>query len=521
MTGATAASHARSRADRSPAKTSMAKVVLFLPPYDGRPLGPPAGLLCLASPLLQAGHEVTIIDAAIVPDYLSAIEKETRNATCLGVSLLTGPMIRGAVEASRSVKRITPHLPVIFGGWHPSLLPEQTLHEEFVDYVVRNQGELTFLELVQQIKNNGNAAGIAGCSYKDHGTIVHNPDRPVARLSTLPPPAYDLVDFDAYERVSGERKLPYASSVGCPYACNYCTDTVFYNRRFNAYSAVRVVDEVAALVARHRLTEVALLDSNFLVDTRRALEIARGFLQSSPGLRWTFQASTDLLCRLSDDEVCLLGASGVTHIGFGVESGSESVLSMMNKRHERVEDMSDAARKCQLAGIKTTFNLIFGFPGESAADRRETLQVMGRIASKFDNVHFSPNIFTPYPGIPVWPELRNLGLREPESLEEWTAFALGSNVLPWLKGAAHRNLRRSMLFFALSNEIRKAIRRSASPWSVRLLLRALEKPLHWRMKHHFFHMPFELWLLKTRERLTMRRSLLTGQALGHSLGETC
>src|SRR4029077_16460540 len=98
------------------------------------------------------------------------------------------------------------------------------------------------------------------------------------KLSSLPAPAYDLIDFDAYERVGGERKLPYATSVGCPYACNYCTDMVFYNRRFNAYSAEHVVSELTDLVARYRLTEVSLLDSNFLVDIRRAVAIARGIL---------------------------------------------------------------------------------------------------------------------------------------------------------------------------------------------------------------------------------------------------
>jgi radical SAM superfamily enzyme YgiQ (UPF0313 family) len=499
----------------------MRKIVLFLPPYSGQPLGPPAGLLCLASPLLQAGYEVTIIDAAVVPDYLTAIRSETRDALCFGVSLLTGPMIRGAVKAARYVKAHRPGLPVVFGGWHPSLLPEQTLSESFVDAVVRNQGELTFLELVQRIDNGRSLAGVAGCSWKTGGRIHHGPDRPAARLASLPPPAYGLVDFDAYEKVSGERKLPYASSVGCPYACNYCTDTVFYNRRFNAYSARRVVDEVTALVARFRINEVALLDSNFLVDKGRALEIAKGFLESDLNFQWTFQASTDLLCRLTAEEVCLLGKSGVRHIGFGVESGSENVLIRMNKRHQRVDEMFETARKCRQAGIRPTFNLILGFPGETEADRQETLEVMSRIASQFDNVTFSPNIFTPYPGIPIWQELRGLGVREPQRLEEWATFSLGTNVLPWLGGAAYRNVKRSMHFFMLNNEIIKARRRPTLSLPARLFLRGLQKPLYWRMKHHFFEWPLELWLLRTRDRLTMRRSLLTGQALGHNLGEVC
>jgi radical SAM superfamily enzyme YgiQ (UPF0313 family) len=495
------------------------KVVLFLPPYAGAPLGPPLGLLCLASPLRETGYEVKIIDASITPNYLELVRRETQDAFCFGVSLLTGPMIRGAIAASSLVKSLRPDLPVVFGGWHPSLLPAQTLRESFVDIVVRNQGEITFLEVVERIRSNQSLTGVQGCSFKSTGQIHHNPDRPVARIEALPAPAYDLADFDAYEQVSGERKLPYASSVGCPYACNYCTDTVFYKRRFNAYSAARVVREVTALVARHRLSEVALLDSNFLVDTRRAVAIARGFLASGFRFRWTFQASTDLLCRMSDEEVRLLGDSGVSHIGFGTESASVEILKKMDKHHQSISDMFETGRKCRQAGIRATFNLILGYPGETELDRCETLRVMSEIGQRFDNVTFSPNIFTPYPGIPIWPELRNLGVKEPETLEAWSTIALGTNILPWLRGEPYRNVKRSMSFFMLNNEITKLIRRGSRSRLHHFLLRAVQRPLHWRMKHYCFRYPLELWVV--RNRLVMRRSLLTGQSLGESLSETC
>src|SRR5688572_14008456 len=188
----------------------MKKIVLFLPPYSGPLLGPPAGLLCLAAPLRDAGYTVEIIDGALDPDYLAAIENQTSNSLCFGVSLLTGPMIQGAIAAARLVKRLRPDLPVVFGGWHPTLLAGQTLREPFVDVVVRRQGELTFLETVRQIEKGEKLAGVLGCSYKENGEIHHNADRPPAPLNSLPSPAYDLIDFDAYERAGGGRKLPYA-----------------------------------------------------------------------------------------------------------------------------------------------------------------------------------------------------------------------------------------------------------------------------------------------------------------------
>ena len=212
-------------------------------------------------------------------------------------------MIRDAIAASRFVRSRRPGLPIIFGGWHPSLLSAQTLREDFVDIVVRHQGEKTLVEILDRISAGQGLDMVQGCWFKRDGQIHQNPDRPSTRLSDLPDPGLRLVDFDAYERASGARKLPYATSIGCPYACNYCTDMVFYNRRFNPCDAKRVVEELTSLVQQHRLEEVALVDSNFLVDVHRAVAIARGILESGVRFRWTFQASTDLLCRMTDDEV--------------------------------------------------------------------------------------------------------------------------------------------------------------------------------------------------------------------------
>jgi radical SAM superfamily enzyme YgiQ (UPF0313 family) len=334
----------------------------------------------------------------------------------------------------------------------------------------------------------------------------------------LPAPAYDLIDFDAYERSSGERKLPYATSIGCPYACNYCTDMVFYNRRFNPYDTGQVVEEIVTLVREHRLTEVALLDSNFLVDVRRALAIAKGILNAGVHFHWSFQASTDLLCRMADEDVQTLADSGVNHIGFGTESASPEILRRMSKAHQHIPDMFEAARKCRRAGIRVTYNLIFGYPGEEDRHRRETLKVMGQIAEQFDNVSFSPNVFTPYPGIPIWPQLRDLGLPEPQSLLEWADIDLGTNKLPWLQGKSFASLQRGISYFLLDNQINKLRRRSGSA-AMRSILRATRKSLHWRISHSCFAWPLELWLSMANHWLVMRRSLLTGQPLSHEIAK--
>lgn len=492
------------------------RVVLFSPPYSGKLLGPPLGLLSLAGSLREAGYEPLIIDGALHPDYLSRIQQALDGSICFGVSLLTGPMIRDAIVASHMVRQLRPDLPIVYGGWHPSLLTGETLREDFVDVVVRHQGDKTLVEIVQRLAAGKGLDMVAGCWFKRNGRIIRNPDRPAAPISDLAEPAYDLADFNAYAAAGGGRKLPYATSIGCPYACNYCTDMVFYNRRFNAYDVDRVVNEMTGLVREHHISEVALVDSNFLVDVRRAVGIARGLIASNVRFKWTFQASTDLLCRMTDEEVELLGASGVSHIGFGTESASPEILHWMNKRHQHIEDIYEAARKCARAGIRITLNLIFGYPGEEEQHRRETLRVMSDIAARFNNVSFSPNIFTPYPGIPIWPDLKERGLRQPETLEEWADVDLGSNNLPWLRGRSFDRLQRSISYLQLDNELNRARRKSSSA-AVQSALSLLRRPLHWRIRNHFFDWPVELWLSMAQQWMVMRRSLLTGQPLSRTL----
>jgi radical SAM superfamily enzyme YgiQ (UPF0313 family) len=402
---------------------------------------------------------------------------------------------------------------VIFGGWHPTLCPQSTLREPYVDIVVRGQGELTMVELASALEERKPLDFITGISWKRDGRLIDNLDRRVQPVDTFAPPAFDLTDFDAYERITGKRELAYATSVGCPYACNYCTDMVVYKRRFNAYSAEHVVAELVGLVKQYRITHVALLDSNFPVDLRRALAIAQGIVDSGVKFSWTFQASTDFICRMTQEEVQLLADSGVRYMGFGTESTSKAVLKMMNKRHQRVDEMYETARKGFLAGIRITFNLILGYPGETEADRLITFRTMSDIGRQFPNVGFSPNIFTPYPGIPIWPQLREMGVVEPQTLEGWMNMPLGANFLPWLRGRELERLDRMLAYFLLLNQVRRRSNSGPAPLMQRLTRVLVSGPIRWRLDSSLFSFPWELWVSSLSEQLVRRRSLVTGQNL--------
>src|SRR6202167_1731119 len=127
------------------------KVVFFFPAFSSQEATAPLGILAVSTRLLRAGYEVKIIDSTITPNFRRRVLEELKDALCLAVSLVTGPMIRETVQIARDTKRLYPDMPVILGGWHPSLLPDQTLAANYVDVVVKGQGEDALLEVVDRI----------------------------------------------------------------------------------------------------------------------------------------------------------------------------------------------------------------------------------------------------------------------------------------------------------------------------------------------------------------------------------
>ena len=138
------------------------KIVFFFPSFASSDATAPLGILAVATPLLRAGYQICLIDSTITPNYKKRVLEEVRDALCLGISLVTGPMIRETVEIARAIKEWNPDFPIILGGWHPSLLPTQTLQAPYIDYVVRGQGEESLLELVTHIAKGSAPDFVAG-----------------------------------------------------------------------------------------------------------------------------------------------------------------------------------------------------------------------------------------------------------------------------------------------------------------------------------------------------------------------
>jgi anaerobic magnesium-protoporphyrin IX monomethyl ester cyclase len=479
---------------------SVKKIVFFFPAFSSQEATAPLGILAVATPLLRAGYEVCLIDSTITPNFKKRVLVELKDALCLAVSLVTGPMIKETVDIARAAKELYPDKPVVLGGWHPSLLPHQTLAAPYIDIVVKGQGEDAFLEIVRRIEAGESMNGVDGAGYKKDGQIVFNPPRALKPISAMPPKAYHLADFDAYERVCGRRWAMYTSSLACPYNCAYCTNDGVYGRKWNALEPEQVVEETTDLATRYNLQLLWIVDDNFLVDRNRAVGIAEGLVRRDSKFDWSIQASTNLVNRLTVEELKLLRRAGLSQVSQGADSGSLKVMRLMNKDFQKLETIYAAADKLTQAGIRPSFNMIFGFPGEGEAERRESVQLIMDICRKYPGAEFWTNIFTPYPGAPIMERAFELGIEVPQTLEGWVEFFPRYTVLPWLKGKKHRELQTMRDYLRVAFN-RKPIGISRKHPINQLVHNFISYPARVRLDRNCYSFPVELWLKNAANRL--------------------
>jgi len=479
---------------------SSKKVLFFFPAFSSLEATAPLGILAISTPLLRAGYTISLIDSTITPHFQERILEEVKDSLCLGVSLVTGPMIRETVQIARAVKAWNKNFPVILGGWHPSLLPGQTLEADYVDVIVQGQGEDAMLEVAQRLEAGADLGDVPGAGFKRNGHFVFNPPRPLRPIAELPPKAYHLADFDAYERLCGRRWAMYESSLACPFDCAYCTNAGVYGRKWNALPVEQFVEETVDLTRRYRLELLWVVDDNFLVDIDRALKIAEGLVRAESRFQWSIQATTNLTARLSLDDLRLLRRAGLHQICHGVESASDKVLKLMNKNFQDMEEIYGLTERCLKADVRPSFNIIFGFPGEDRKERCETIRFIMDVCRRFPGAEFWTNIFTPYPGAPVMLKAKELGIEAPSSLEGWADFFPRYTFLPWLRGSDHRRVQTMRDYLRLAFDRVPIAADQRSPWT-RRLQHLIAYPSRWRLDHDFYALPFELWVNRKLKRL--------------------
>src|SRR5688572_23947727 len=216
----------------------------------------PISVLSLAA-VFEGKHEWKLVDGNTDPNaeatLLRMFERDA-SLKYLLVSVMPGPQLTRAVPHTRAVKARFPHVTVVWGGYFPSSHADVALKDHSIDYVVKSQGELTILELLETLEHGGDLAAIDGLAYRDDtGRIRHNKPRKLTDPNFFPILPYDKVDVRRYLKntILGSRTTSYHSSIGCPFTCSFCSVTKNYYGRWMAETAGRTISTVLSLQDRY------------------------------------------------------------------------------------------------------------------------------------------------------------------------------------------------------------------------------------------------------------------------------
>lgn len=371
------------------------KVSLIQPKVGHNPfyIHEPLNLGYLAAYLIENGYKDIDI-------HISAFEDDDRiisaasDADIIGFTA-TSPMMSHAQELAMKIKRINPSSVVIFGGTHPSVLTENTLQNRFTDIVVRGEGEVTMLKVVQAVESRLPLNTIKGISYRNKGGIVHTPDRELIEdIDGIPFPARDLMSqnrfLDLGFKKYGDRGAWIYSSRGCPYHCTYCASWRIWTRRWRARSPQNIIKEINELVDKYHVNRINFADDTFTISKRRVIEFCDLLKREISQVSWGCNIRADTV----DKELLeIMNGAGCTDVWIGVESGSPVILKDL-KKGITIEQIKNAFKWSKEVGLKRRAYLMIGSPKES----RDTISMTETLIDNIDPDIAEFSIFTPYPG---------------------------------------------------------------------------------------------------------------------------
>jgi anaerobic magnesium-protoporphyrin IX monomethyl ester cyclase len=381
---------------------------------------PYLGLLYVAAAVKNIpGINIRIIDANAdelsMEDMEDLIVKESPDM--VGFSVLTFNLLN-CRELSKIVRKCNPQTKICFGGWHPTLYPQETLAFDFVDLIVIGEGEWTFRDLVKIYEENKSPSEealskIEGLGYKlaDGHIIINSPRAVVKNLDDLPLPAYDLVDTTKYSHLlacSGQA-VNIMTSRGCPHRCVFCD----LRRTMYRYRApVNILDEIRFWVERG-IKEFFIQDDNFTINRKKTIEFCRLLTDANLNIKYKISSRVDCI----DDEICqYLKDSGCYRIYFGVESGSQKVLDYLEKGIT-IQQIKKAFQAAHTHDIDCCAYIMIGVPSETEEDISLTMRLIKDI--KPNHLHCS--ICTPMPKTHLYSKLMEDGII---TRDYWLDFAV-------------------------------------------------------------------------------------------------
>jgi len=405
------------------------RVVLVNPkfrlPIDTRTT-PHLGLAYLAAVSEERGDEVVVFDADVEKQSITEFIQEFR-PHIVGITANT-PQVKQAWRTAKAIKEVH-DCPIVLGGPHVSVLPDESCEKPYVDIVARGEGEETWIDICNRLETflhdqptystqafmhpeNEVFLDCFGVTYKTSDGLIHNnPDRPpIADLDSLPWPAYHHFKMDKYtnlqpatDSVDGARSFSILTSRGCPYRCTFCSQSIM-PIKWRSRSPESVLAEWRHLVEDLGAQEIGVLDDSANIRVKRMEEFGRMLIDNELNhVPWIFV--NGIRANLASKELlALLKEAGLKRVAFGVETGDEAILKTIDKKVDH-DTIRAAFKSAKEVGLETIAFMIIGLPGET----RETMQRTIDFAIELDPLIANFSMMTPYPGTKVYEIVKRQG----------------------------------------------------------------------------------------------------------------
>ncbi len=400
------------------------KISLIFPPSTSllswEPMvTPPIGIAYLAAVLRDAGFDLSCLDTVIEKPYqvtpeskhvgryglnykevMEWVEKERPDV--VGISCVFSNQWPSVRELARMIKALDDNITVVTGGTHPTFLAQRCMQDAPVDFIVLGEGEYTFRDLVEHLKNERSCENIDGLVFRDNGGVRVNPKTTmIENLDELPFPARDLLPMEKYFKVAlpmgysyvSRRNTPIFTSRGCTCRCTFCSSTNYWKNRFRVHSPDYVLSEIDHLVNDFKVRELKFQDDNLTLNRKRAEKIFEGMIERDYRLTWNTPNGI-AIWTLDEKMLRLMKKSGCFSLTMAIESGNQEVMDNLIKKPlklEKVVEVNDIMRRLR---IDRYAYFIIGLPGETRAQILDTVN-FGRRLKLEAMVLF---IYNPLPG---------------------------------------------------------------------------------------------------------------------------
>jgi anaerobic magnesium-protoporphyrin IX monomethyl ester cyclase len=473
----------------------------------------PIGLVCLASVLQKNGLSADILDTRFYSkkQVHDILDERMPNYSYVGISAMTNHVAH-ALDITDYAKSLS-NKPVIWGGVHPTLFPEQCASYKNIDYVIYGEAEHSLTALLKLLASGNDGEklkSIEGLAARQGSAIVKNPVFPIVTdLDNLAEPDYSLLEIEKYLRIRTAddhivRSLAVMTSRGCPYNCAFCLTSKLYPRRWRFLQSSAVLDLLEKLVRQYKLQDIAFFDDYFFGNHERALEIVKGMIERKLHVSWSAKIRANSFAEnaVNDDMLKLMRESGCYCLQVGFESGSEEILKMYNKKIS-IDHIMHAVRQGKKYGIIIDATWIMGAPGESLPDIKKTYALIARLVDTDANfLPRSPGAFRPYPGSELYEKARLAGFKEPDTLIGWRDFTgysgiVSQQTMPW---TSHHSLLKDLRIYGLLLQAFYKRQIPAGPLGIFLILK---KVILLRYRYSIWFFRIEALAFKVAQRVLL------------------